>query len=128
MTNTKSFNGAEIIDSCSLLAFGCQHGELSTQACKDAAGNSYLMLVFTEPATGKDTYVSISEKIADKVNDQYLINNIDNLQVVQLSVDEAVAAERAANNRQAESFMLCTKGQGTRKKVALDFRALAGLR
>lgn len=128
MANTASFNGSDIINSTSFIAFGCQHGVMDYQECKDSNGQAYTMLVFTEPATDKETYVSISSKIADKVDDDFIAKNVENLQVVELSVDDALRAEREANGRQAESYMLCMKGQGTRKRSVVDFRALAGLK
>ena len=115
-----------IRQSWSLLAFGLTHGELSTQLCKKGTPDEYTCCVFTDPY-GKDTYVNFSSNLGE-LSEEEIAARWNELQVCELEPDAETAARRAELGRQAESYVLCKKGEGTRKKVALDFAALAGLR
>lgn len=85
-------------------------------------------MVFTDPRTDKDTYVSVSEKlgITQENAEEYLNENFEGLQVVQTEVPEDIMAERLARQEagedvQLESYVLCRKGEGTRRKLNLSF-------
>jgi hypothetical protein len=117
-------NGFQAISHMSFTAFCYSHGVPSTQKTK--AGKT--CMVFTDPKTDKDTYVSISEKlgITQENAEEFINDNFENLQVVQTEVPNDVMEERearaeAGEDVQFESYVLCRKGEGTRKKLNLAF-------
>lgn len=117
-------NGFQAISHMSFTAFAHSHGIPSTQKTK--AGKT--CLVFTNSTNDEDTYVSISEKlgITPENAEAFLNENYESLQIVQTAVPEEVAEERKARAEageatQMESYVLCRKGEGTRKKLNLAF-------
>lgn len=117
-------NGFQAISHMSFTAFAYSHGIPSTQKTKSGK----TCLVFTNPTNDEDTYVSISEKlgITPENAEAFLNENYESLQIVQTAVPEDVAEERKARAEageatQMESYVLCRKGEGTRKKLNLSF-------
>ena len=117
-------NGFQAISHMSFTAFCYSHGVPSTQKTKSGK----TCLVFTDPTTDKDTYVSISEKLGltSENAEDFLNENFEGLQIVQTEVPEEVMKERLARAEageatQMESYVLCRKGEGTRKKLNLSF-------
>lgn len=117
-------NGFQAISHMSFTAFCYSHGVPSTQKTKSGK----TCLVFTDPTTDAETYVSISEKLnitQDNAED-FLNKNFEGLQIVQTEVPEDVMRDRLARAEageatQMESYVLCRKGEGTRKKLNLAF-------
>lgn len=117
-------NGFQAISHLSFTAFAYSHGIPSTQKTKSGK----TCLVFTDPRTDAETYVSISEKLnitQDNAED-FLNENFEDLQVVQTEVPEDVMKDRLARAEagkatQMESYVLCRKGEGTRRKLNLSF-------
>ena len=112
------------IRTFTFLGFVSSFGEPSLQKTK--AGKD--CLVFTNPISGEDTYVSISNKLPE-VTEDYLMAEMGNLQICETQPDEetqARRAERAANGEptQMESYVLCRKGEGTRRKLNINWRSL----
>lgn len=108
----------------SFTAFCFSHGVPSTQKTKSGK----TCLVFTDPRTDAETYVSISEKLGLNQDnaEEFLNNNFESLQVVQTEVPAEVMQERlkraeTGEPTQMESYVLCKKGEGTRKKLNLAF-------
>ena len=105
-------------------------------------------LVFTNPKTDRETFVSISDKLSiNQDNADDVINErFAELQVVQTEVPADILAERQEREKarlaalqagertykwngkdveasrpvQMESYVLCRKGEGTRKKLNQD--------
>jgi len=122
MANT---NGLNVLNSWSFIGFGMSHGDVATQP----TANGGKCLVFTDPISNKDTYVSISHKLPEDLTREYLIENARNLQVIETQPDaESLARrnERAAQGlpTQMESYVLCPKSEGTRKSLAIDWNSL----
>ena len=121
----------DIINNWSLVAFGVDHGTAYVAPMKNkSTGEEYQSLVFDNGTT--KTFVSISENLGD-IDEDYLCNNYEDLQVIELQPDKDVLKARREKAKrgeqvQMESYMLCMRGQGTWKKVALDFKALAGMK
>ena len=129
----------------SFTAFIHSHGIPETQLT--ASGKT--CLVFTNPKNDKETFFSISEKlgITQENADDVINEKFADLQVCETEVPEDILAERQAREEarlaaleagkrtyewggksceaskpvQMESYVLCPKGQGTRKKLNLAF-------
>ena len=120
-----------ILNNWSLVMFGAEHGNAYVAPMKNkTTGEEYTSVVFDNGAT--KTFVSISENLGD-IDEDYLVNNYEDLQVIELQPDpEVIKARKAKKARgeavQMESYMLCMRGEGTWKRVALDFKALAGMK
>ena len=111
-----------VLNAWSFVQFGCEHGNVSTQETENGS-----CLVFTDPATNVDTYVSISHKLPT-IDESYLAANYSNLQVIETAPDAATLAKRQARAAQGlptqmRSFVLCPKGESKRKALSFDFRA-----
>lgn len=115
-------NTLTVLDSWSFIQFGMERGLPSIQETETGE-----CMVFTNPKTNKDTYVSISSKLP-AITDDYLNANFNNLQIIQTQPDAATLAKRQARAAQGlptqmESYVLCPKGESKRHALSFDFRA-----
>lgn len=127
------------LNSWSFTSFTSSRGIPNVQQVKTANG-SRMALVFEHPITGDETYVSISNKLIENFGtkeqaEEYLDAHYLDLQVCQTEPDADTMArrkeralERAKEGKktQLESFVLCPKGEGTRKRLNLAFLANLG--
>lgn len=100
-----------IINSWSLFAFAQQFGgNLAVGECTDHnTGEMFKACTFTKD--GKRTFVSFGKSLAGGLSLQEIVQQRDNLQVVQLTVEESVLTARQAAGKQLESYALCKKGE-----------------
>lgn len=123
-----------ILANIGLVAFCAMAGEpVGTQTCKAGTDEEFEALVFNDPLKDEDTYVSISSKLPQNITLQYLIDNANNLQVVEIEPDAATVArrkERASRGEktQMKSYVLCPKGAGTRTLFKGSLLAALGIR
>lgn len=110
-----------IKNSWSLKEFFLSHGKMKIANMKNSETNEpYKCLAFENPSTKAICFVSFSSNLGELTGAQ--INEMKNdLQVCELDVDPDVAARRAENGRQAESYCLCAKGTNSWEEVALDW-------
>lgn len=105
MANTKSYNGAEIVDSYSLLAFARSHGnpKFCPQQVNKETGEIFDSLAFINKTTDEVTFVSISSKLGT-MSSKKVAEMKDDLQVVEFD---------------SGNFMLCKKGQNAWEDIDL---------
>ena len=116
--NTAKQNG--IKNSWSLLAFARTHGKMKVGTFTNGeTGEMYKGVAFVNPTDNSTCFVSFSSNLGEKTPAEIAAAK-DSLQVVELNVDPEVAARRAENGRQAESYCLCAVGQNAWEDVDLD--------
>ena len=73
-------------------------------------GEEFQMLLAKPNNGGQVIYVRLSESLKQmgKLSAQWVREQLNHLQVVELSVDEATKAQRRAKGLQVESYVLCT--------------------
>lgn len=117
MANQPTMNG--IKNSWSLLAFAKSHGKMKVaELTNSETGEIYKGCVFVNPENNHTCFVSFSSKLGE-MSPSEIAAQKDELQVCELNVDPEVAARRAANGRQAESYCLCAVGQNAWQDVNL---------
>ena len=130
-------------DRYTFLQFCSEKGDPATQPTKSGK----TCLVFTNPLTNEDTYVSISSKILEdenvgQIDLDFLNKEYAGLEVLKTPTPADVLESRKALQEeylleaqklgtkprkvQMESYVLCRKGQGTRKTLNFDWRRLLG--
>lgn len=135
MANSKSHNGAAIINQTPLIAFGLQHGNIGFGREKNSEGKEYSICMFIQP-NGTKTRVTVADKLQGEIKGTkesmaadaaFIKENIRGLQVVEFEVSDELREERKANGRQPESYQLCRDGQEVHICTDIDFAALAGM-
>lgn len=117
MANQPQMNG--IKNSWSLLAFAKAHGKMKlAEFTNGETGESYKGAAFINPEDNSTCFVSFSSKLGE-LSASEIASKKDELQVCELNVAPDVAARRAANGRQAESYCLCMVGQNAWQDVDL---------
>ena len=135
MANSKSHNGAAIINQMSLISFGLGHGRIGFTREKSESDNREYAMCYFISATGEKTRVTISEKLqplfSGKKEDlskdsQVIKDNMRGLQVIEFEVSDELKEKRKAEGRQLESYQLC---RDIEVNVAedIDWAAAAGI-
>ena len=116
MANGAKMNG--IKNSWSLMAFAQSHGKPQLATFKKGTPDEFKGLAFTNPENGHVTFVSFSSNLGEKTAAE-IVADKNKLQVVELNVEPEVAARRASEDRQAESYCLCAVGQNAWEDIDL---------
>lgn len=117
MANQPTMNG--IKNSWSLVAFAKAHGKPQLATFKRGTADEFKGLAFTDPTDSNNVcFVSFSSKMGEKTAAEIAAQK-DQLQVVELNVAPEVAARRAEEGRQAESYCLCMVGANAWEDIDL---------
>ena len=117
MANQPQMNG--IKNSWSLINFARMHGKMKlAEFTNGETGETYKGTAFINPETNATCFVSFSSNLGE-LSASEIAARKDELQVCELNVSPDVAARRAANGRQAESYCLCAIGQNAWQDVEL---------
>lgn len=108
-----------IKNSWSLINFARIHGQMKlADFTNQETGETYKGAAFVNPETNATCFVNFSSKMGE-MSAAEIAAHKDELQVCELNVAPDVAARRAANGRQAESYCLCMVGQNAWQDVDL---------
>ena len=107
-----------IKNSWSLMAFARAHGKPQLATFKQGTEDEFKGLAFTNPNDGSVCFVSFSNNLGEKTAAE-IVADKDKLQVVELNVDAELAAKRAEEGRQLESYCLCAVGANAWEDIDL---------
>lgn len=107
-----------IKNSWSLLGFAASHGKPSLATFKKGTEDEFKGVAFTNPEDGAVTFVSFSSNLGE-LSAQEVAARKSELQVCELNVSPELAAKRAEEGRQIESYTLCMVGQNAWEAIDL---------
>ena len=107
-----------IKNSWSLLAFAKAHGKPQLATFKKGTPDEFKGIAFTNPDKGNVCFVGFSSNLGEKTVSE-IVADKDKLQVCELNVSADLAAKRAEEGRQIESYCLCAVGANAWEDIDL---------